>query len=172
VISSTSRPAARLEHAPEFGGGRGEVGDVAQRVAHHQEVRAGRGHRDLLGPADAAFHRLRELRLLHHPRAGVDADQALRLSRDLQDLLRHEARAHADVDDLHARLQAGAQQRLPPVPGTRAQAEDLFQPVVVHGRAVEGLAQEGLARGGIAAAVVRGQGSVRKVDRGLGSLLA
>ena len=128
--------AAGLEHAQVLAEGRDQVGHVAQRDAHGDEVELAGLERQRFG--DAARERAAEdlARLAEHALAGIDAEHLAARRDQARGALRDGGGADRHVEHAHAGLQAGAAEREAAVPEA-AVAEDLLDRVVVARRLVE-----------------------------------
>ena len=129
-----------------------QIGHVAEGIRHAQEVEAGVRERQLL-PDSLDQVAARSLpRLVEHAGAWVQPDDVAGRAHQTQGALGGESGTAGDVEHLHARREARAAERPPPVPETRAEPDHLVDRPVLVGRAVEQLVQESLA--GLVRAVV------------------
>src|SRR5262249_41242074 len=102
-----------------------------------REVGAAVVQRYALSTALEQSHTWRNLRVLQHAGARVDASHKFGIADDVGGGPSHQSRARADIDHSHSGLEPGAPQSLPAIPGPCAETDERFQSIVVGRRAVE-----------------------------------
>ena len=135
---------------------------MAQRVTHAEEIETGIREGNIFRATFDQRYASRKFRTSQHAGTGVETGNQRRVTDDLCRAPRDEARADADVEDAHSRLQSGPQQSFAPVAGARAESDNAFGAVVVGRRVVEQVLHPVAALRFVL--VIRRQGRVGGVD--------
>ena len=108
--------ASRLEHSIELSKGERQIADVAQGVAHAEEIGRGVGGGNRLSAARGEPHTWGDLGCIEHSGTRVDTQNSRRVADDARRLTCNQTGSHPDVEDRHPRAQAGTPQSAAPVP--------------------------------------------------------
>ena len=143
------RRLGELEHAQapawsydpvEFGERRGQIADVAKRVAHAEKVGAAVRGGNCFAVAAQQPQACRHPGVLEHARTRIHSSDARGITDDPRGGAGEQPRAGPDVEHTHSRLQARIPEGPPAVPGAGPQSDNALEAIVVGGRSIENAA--------------------------------
>jgi len=120
----------------------GSLGGLSQSESHADEIELAIRERQPLGRALDQHDRKRLQAVAQHGAARIEARDVAGIADDGQRFARDEPGPGRNIQNAHSGLQAGAQQRQPPVARPTSQGRDTLYAIVVVGGAIEDLPHE------------------------------
>src|SRR2546427_14663 len=143
TYSLSRPPPTRLQAREALAEGNAEGGHVAQGVPHGQEVEVVVGERQLFDGPRPQRNREGQARPPQHAAARIEPDPRPGLTKNARGRPSHQTGPGRDVEELHARAEAGPQQDDAPIALAGAERSQRADPVVVLRSVVEEGTDEG-----------------------------